>query len=99
MIMQIVQDGVWAGNMEVQAASICFGRNIHIYQQGQACWRVCNFSPPEKHACIHLSYHNGDHYNSVRLQSDDCNGLPDPIDLLNCRVDMDTAAAEEVCAV
>jgi hypothetical protein len=95
--LQMVQDGVWAGNIEVQAASVFFGRNVYIYQQGQACWRTVNFLPPEAHASLHLSFHNGDHYNSVRLQSDHLTGLPEPIDLMKCKVHLDKAPTDEVC--
>jgi OTU domain-containing protein 3 len=65
----------------VQAASLCFEKNIHIYQHGQPCWRVINFSPAEEHPCMHLSYHNGEHYNSVRRVDDSDTEQPAPISL------------------
>jgi hypothetical protein len=91
-----VQEAVWAGHMEVQAASMCFACNINIYQQGQPCWRVVNFSPPEAHRCLHLSYHDGDHYNSVRLADDFGTGPPEPIDLTACEVGAGRVEAGEV---
>lgn len=63
-----MQDGIWAGHMEVQAASLVLRRNICIHQAGQPVWAVNNFEgaaaggPP-----LHLSYHDGEHYNSVRM--------------------------------
>lgn len=90
-----VQDATWAGNIEVQAASVCFGCNVHIYQQGQACWRTVNFTPPEHQPCLHLSYHDGDHYNSVRLQSDAGGGPPEHIDLTACHVAPEVGAADD----
>ena len=95
-----MQDGTWAGNIEVQATSMCFQCNVHIYQQGQACWRTVNFTPPEDHPCLHLSYHDGDHYNSVRLQSDAGGGPPEHIDLAACQVDPELSPEEAgvVCA-
>ena len=80
--------------MEVQAASICFKCNINIYQSGQPAWRVINFQPIEDHRCLHLSYHDGDHYNSIRLKDDFGNGPPEPIDLANMEVDTGDSDAE-----
>lgn len=85
-----VQDGVWGGDKELQAASVCYERNIFIFQQGQPCWRIVNFTPTEAHPAIYLSYHDGDHYNSVRLKDDFNTGPPDPIDLSACAVDPDS---------
>ena len=40
---------------------------------------VQNFVPWETVPTLHLSYHLGEHYNSVRLLEDPCNGKPLPI--------------------
>lgn len=56
---------MWAGYLEVQAASMVLQRNIYIHQAGQPRWAVKNF--PESPLDMHLSYHDGQHYNSVRL--------------------------------
>lgn len=69
--------------MEVQATSMCFDKNIHIYQQGQPTWRVVNFQPADSGPCLHLSFHDGEHYNSVRYQSDDGGGPAEPIQLVD----------------
>lgn len=67
--------------MEVQAASLCYNANISIYQSGQPTWRVINFTPTDCHKCLHLSYHDGDHYNSVRREDDTGNGPAEAISL------------------
>lgn len=90
------QDAVWAGQMEVQAATEAFQCNIHIYQQGQPCWRVITHTLPENVPCLHLSYHDGDHYNSVRLADDTGSGKPEPIKLADCVVSADAEVLAEV---
>jgi len=55
---------IWGGNIELQSASLVFGVNIHIYQLAAPRWSVTNFTD-EGHKFISLSYHDGDHYNSV----------------------------------
>jgi len=37
-------------------------------------WYINNFSGREAANMIHLSYHHGEHYNSVRLREDSCQG-------------------------
>ena len=89
-----VQNAVWAGNMEVQATSKYFGCNVCIYQQGQPCWRTIIFTPIESFSCLHLSYHDGDHYNSVCLRDD--LGTGPPINLADCVVAQALEGADEV---
>lgn len=57
-------EGEWAGNLELQAASMELGVNIRVYQAGQPPWTVKNH--PETAPLLHVSYHDGSHYNSVR---------------------------------
>lgn len=63
--------GVWGGNMELQALSLVLNVNIKIHRLGEPIWEITNFN---RERSIHLSYHDGDHYNSVRLRGDigDC---------------------------
>jgi hypothetical protein len=77
--------------------SLCFKCNINIFQQGHPCWRVVNFTPVERHPCLFLSYHDGDHYNSVRLKDDFGSGPPKAIKLAKCNVNPGKLAVEEVC--
>lgn len=61
---RIERDGEWAGNLELQAASMELGVNIRVYQEGQPPWTVKNH--PETAPLLHVSYHDGCHYNSVK---------------------------------
>lgn len=56
-------DGAWAGNIELQAASLLKRVNVCIHQHGQPPWVVANW-PGE--ACVHLAYEGELHYDSVR---------------------------------
>lgn len=49
-----MQNATWAGNLEVQAASMCYQRNICIWQQGQPVWRIINHKPVASFPCAHL---------------------------------------------
>lgn len=85
----------WAGNLELQAASMLLRVNIRIYQEDQPVWTIKNFPDgSEEHIeknilnkkpdvkttpTLHLSYHDGCHYNSVRLASDYGKGPPHQI--------------------
>ncbi|XP_042030582.1 OVARIAN TUMOR DOMAIN-containing deubiquitinating enzyme 7-like isoform X2 [Salvia splendens] len=72
------EDGTWAGNMELQAASLVTHSNICIHRNMSPRWYIQNF---DKHDApmIHLSYHDGEHYNSVRTKDDTCSGPARPI--------------------
>ncbi|KAK6924031.1 OTU domain, partial [Dillenia turbinata] len=67
------KDGTWAGHMELQAASLVTHSNICIHRNMSPRWYIHNF---ESHRArmIHLSYHDGEHYNSVRLKEDPSDG-------------------------
>jgi hypothetical protein len=49
--------------MELQALSLLRGANVYVYQEGQPRWSVSNH--PDSAPALHLSYHGGEHYNSV----------------------------------
>ncbi|XP_058081809.1 OVARIAN TUMOR DOMAIN-containing deubiquitinating enzyme 7 isoform X6 [Magnolia sinica] len=67
------KDGTWAGNMELQAASLVTRSNICIHRVMSPRWYIRNFD--SRGTCmIHLSYHDGEHYNSIRLKEDPGNG-------------------------
>ncbi|XP_021714340.1 OTU domain-containing protein 3-like isoform X2 [Chenopodium quinoa] len=72
------KDGTWAGHMELQAASLVTHTNICIHRHMSPRWYIRNFD--DQGACmIHLSYHDGEHYNSLRLKEDQCSGPAKPI--------------------
>lgn len=79
------KDGIWAGHMELQAASLLTKKNICIHQLRSPRWYINNFSNHEA-SMIHLCYHDGEHYDSVRLKEDSCEGPARPIIL---KVDAD----------
>lgn len=72
------KDGTWAGHMELQAASLVTRRNICIHRNMSPRWYIKNFEDRAARM-VHLSYHDEEHYNSVRLKEDPCNGPAMPI--------------------
>eukprot|EP00775_Hariotina_reticulata_P002160 gene2160-2478_t len=73
-IARMKKEGVWAGHMELQAASLLLSVNIAVYQAGQPRWAITNFPPGSPQ--LHLSYHDGQHYNSIRRADDFSTGGP-----------------------
>lgn len=72
------KDGTWAGHMELQAASLVTHSNICIHRISSPRWYIQNFDNREARM-VHLYYHDGEHYNSVRLKEDTCTGPARPI--------------------
>ncbi|XP_010444683.1 PREDICTED: OTU domain-containing protein 3-like isoform X2 [Camelina sativa] len=72
------EDGTWAGNMELQAASLVTRSNICIHRSMSPRWYIRNFEDTRTRM-IHLSYHDGEHYNSVRSKEDACEGPARPV--------------------
>lgn len=64
-IDRMSEEDVWGGNIEIQAFSTLFHVNVRIFQSFQASWTILNF-PEESARMVHISYHDGNHYNSVR---------------------------------
>lgn len=60
----------WGGQSEIQAASLLLGVNVIIHHLAQPRWTVTNFPTTQGIRTIHLSYHNGTHYSSVRRCDD-----------------------------
>lgn len=63
-ISSMAKNGTWGGNLELQACSMAFSVNIKIFQVDLPCWDVVNWPATAK--TLFLSYHDGDHWNSVR---------------------------------
>ncbi|GMH06409.1 hypothetical protein Nepgr_008249 [Nepenthes gracilis] len=74
----IGKDGTWAGHMELQAASLVTHTNICIHRNMSPRWYIRNFND-QGARMIHLSYHDGEHYNSVRLKEDPGDAPAKPI--------------------
>ena len=58
------RNATWGGNIEIQALSRHLCVNIVIHQADTPRWEVNNW--PKTQRQIHLSYHSGEHYASVR---------------------------------
>ena len=74
-LRRMATDAVWGGNMELQALSLALNVNIAIHIPGSV-WEIKNF---EGVRAINLSYHLGEHYNSVRLADDDTHSPARPV--------------------
>ncbi|GAB2282634.1 hypothetical protein Dimus_039556 [Dionaea muscipula] len=91
------KDGTWAGHMELQAASLVTHTNICIHRSMSPRWYVQNFDD-QGARMIHLSYHDGEHYNSVRLKEDPGDGPARPI-LIKADADLTAASHHAKAAV
>jgi len=67
-LRSMAKDGTYGGNECLVAFSRLYDAKICIHQLGQPVWTVC-FSDRPKHE-IHISYHNYEHYSSVRRLGD-----------------------------
>ncbi|CAF4862977.1 unnamed protein product [Rotaria sp. Silwood1] len=67
-IRSLSKDGTYGGNECLVAFSRLFDAKICIHQLNQPVWIVC-FSDSPKHE-IHISYHDYEHYSSVRKLGD-----------------------------
>ncbi|XP_021274700.1 OTU domain-containing protein 3 isoform X6 [Herrania umbratica] len=91
------KDGTWAGHMEVQAASLVTRRNICIHRNMSPRWYIKNFDERGAHM-VHLSYHDEEHYNSVRLKEDPNNGPAMPI-IIKADADISASTNQAKAAV
>ena len=57
------RDGEWAGQPELLAAAKALGVEIVVHQFEMPSYRISCEQPSVR--CIHVSYHDGEHYNSV----------------------------------
>lgn len=58
-------DGIWADHLELQAISMACKVNIRVHQSGKPSYDIKNHRSRNS-PVIHLSYHFGEHYASVR---------------------------------
>lgn len=72
-LKRMSESGTWGGNLELQALSIALEVNIKIHRLNEPVWEILNFTQKRS---INLSYHDGDHYNSVRVKGDLTNEIP-----------------------
>lgn len=91
------KDGTWAGHMELQAASLVTHSNICIHRISSPRWYIQNFDNREARM-VHLYYHDGEHYNSVRLKEDTCTGPARPI-IIKADADLSATSHQAKVAV
>jgi len=79
-IARMRRNGTWGGHLEIQACSMAYQVNVTIHQLNQPRWELLSLAFSTK--TIHLSYHDGQHYSSVRMLRDNSrNGPPEPIEI------------------
>lgn len=75
-VLRLRTNGEWGGHLELRAASLHLRCTVVIHQLAMPRWEMPN---PESTDTIHLSYHDGEHYASVRAKSDPGDGPALPI--------------------
>lgn len=74
------KNGIWGGNIEIYSLSMALNVNFYIFLLERPLYIVKNHDFPKRN--LFLSYHEGQHYNTVRLKDDFSNGeTPKEIDL------------------
>jgi len=71
------RNATWGGHLEIQACSMLYQVNITIHQLNQPRWDLS--FPGLAVKTIHFSYHQGQHYSSVRMIGDRGVGAPQQI--------------------
>lgn len=67
-IRDMRKDGIWGGNIEIFSLSMSLNVNFYIFLYNRPLYIVKNHDKPKRN--IFLSYHDAEHYNSVRLKED-----------------------------
>lgn len=65
------EDETWGGHVEIHACVRLFGVNVRIFQDHSPAWSVKEW--PDDTNMLYVSYHDGNHYNSVRVKA---SGVP-----------------------
>jgi len=76
-IEKISDDGEWGGNLELIALSRRLRVDIIVHQYNRPRFEIHYEGSPVR--TIHISYHEGDHYNSIRRSDDDKESPAAPI--------------------
>ncbi|XP_078486998.1 OTU domain-containing protein 3-like isoform X1 [Ciona intestinalis] len=71
-VYKLRKDGTYAGNDAIVAFARNNGVNVVIHQLNAPMWTI-NGSERSRRQ-LHIAYHNGDHYSSVRKLTDDTDG-------------------------
>jgi hypothetical protein len=75
-IKDMRKDGIWGGNIEIYSLSMSLNVNFYIFLYNRPLYIVRNHDKPKRN--LFLSYHDGEHYNSVRLKEDNSFGEVPP---------------------
>lgn len=68
------KDGSWGGQLEMTVLSEILKFNVIVHQVDAPIMVQCFHPPMGSVPTLHVSYHLGQHYNSVRMLLDPCNG-------------------------
>ncbi|XP_076057697.1 uncharacterized protein LOC143035076 isoform X2 [Oratosquilla oratoria] len=69
----------YAGNDSIVAFARHHGVSVMIHQEGRPVWRVAGRADSNPARELHISYHNGNHFNSVRYLGDTTSNPADVI--------------------
>ncbi|CAF0730285.1 unnamed protein product [Didymodactylos carnosus] len=67
-LKSLAEEGTYAGNESIVAFAQLYNAKICVHQLHQPIWVVCFSNKPEYE--LHISYHNFEHYSSVRKIGD-----------------------------
>lgn len=76
-VKELSKAGTFGGNDSIVAFSRCYGVNVVIHQLNERCWVIQGEDyrkTGDPFRELHISYHNGDHYSSVRRIGDPDDG-------------------------
>ncbi|CDW88215.1 UNKNOWN [Stylonychia lemnae] len=92
------KESTWGGQLELQALSLLYKFNYIVHQVDNPSMAFSSFDWGTV-PTLHISYHLGEHYNSVRLIEDPCNGPPltigHKLEIKNPMVNMENNDQEE----
>uniref|UniRef100_H2XX74 OTU domain-containing protein 3 n=1 Tax=Ciona intestinalis TaxID=7719 RepID=H2XX74_CIOIN len=71
-VYKLRKDGTYAGNDAIVAFARNNGVNVVIHQLNAPMWTINGNERSRRQ--LHIAYHNGDHYSSVRKLTDDTDG-------------------------
>ena len=74
-LAHMCKDSVWGGQQEIQALSMKYKFNLILHQVDNPIMAFSNY-PWGEVPTLHISYHLGEHYNSIRLIDDFEHGPP-----------------------
>ena len=77
IVRELGKPGTYGGNDSIVAFSRCYGVNVVIHQLNERCWVIRGEEyrkPGDPFRELHISYHNGDHYSSLRRIGDPDDG-------------------------